>query len=78
VQTKVIDVHPLQSYLARHDITQAEFGKRIGLKQSTISDVLNGRNRFSPEAARRVEIITQGEVTLDQLLFGPKRYPKAA
>ena len=61
--------HPLARYLEAEKLTQEEFAARAGIERTTIGRVLAGRRkRFSPEAAQRVVVATNGRVTLEEAL----------
>lgn len=61
--------HPLKIYLEKKKLTQQEFAKRIGVKQSMISDVINGVTRFSADTALRVTKKTRGALKLEDLIY---------
>jgi hypothetical protein len=45
----------LQNYLKSKDITQAEFGKSLGIRQEMVNQWLTGRRPISPEKAVLIE-----------------------
>ena len=59
----------LNDWLKKEGITQAELARRMGVVDMTVSGVMTGRRRFSPENARKVVEVTNGEVTLEEILF---------
>ena len=64
----------LQAYLAKHGLTQEEFGKSIKASQGLVWQWLNGRIRVKAERAREIERVTGGEVTAHELrpdIFDP-------
>lgn len=52
----------LQEYLATHNLTQAEFARRVGITDQTVCDFLAGRKAFSDETALKIERATDGEI----------------
>lgn len=65
-----MQMHPLARYLKKRGISQGELARKAGVGRPTITKVLSGRRRrFSPDAARRIALATENEVTLEQLLF---------
>lgn len=57
----------IRSYMTRHQLTQEEFAKRIGVGQSMVSQWVTHRRPISPEAAIRIEEKTKGEVSRSDL-----------
>lgn len=60
--------HPLAKYLEEKKLTQEEFARLVGVTRPTITKVLSGARRFSPEAAQRVVRATKGKVSLQEAL----------
>ncbi len=60
----------LEKWLRDTGTTQVEFGKRIGVSQSTVSDWLSGNIAPSVESLRQIRAATG--LTFDQLLNGKK------
>ncbi|WP_158295641.1 helix-turn-helix domain-containing protein [Crenalkalicoccus roseus] len=53
----------LQEYLQRHRLTQAEFGRIVGVRHATVSRWLAGKITPSFARLRRIEAVTGGAVT---------------
>ncbi len=66
----------LHEYLERHEITQSEFARRLGVTQGLIWQWLNGYRRITAERVIPIEEATGGEVTRHELR--PDIYPRAA
>ena len=56
----------LADYLRQTGTTQAEFGERVGLNQSQVSKILNGRIR--PSLALALQIADSARVPVESLL----------
>lgn len=52
----------LADYLKRHNLKQAEFADRIGIRQSTISKLCTGATGISLQTAALIERETGGEI----------------
>ncbi|MBX4336448.1 helix-turn-helix domain-containing protein [Bartonella raoultii] len=52
----------LKSYLTRNKLSQAEFGKQVGVAQSTINRYLRGLRFPEPEIVLKIEKTTNGIV----------------
>lgn len=72
--------NPLIRFIHSKGWTQLQFARAIGRSQNHVSNVLNGKARFSAESARRVCELSDGALTLDLLLFGrrPKRWTRSS
>lgn len=64
-------VEALKRYLEDHKVTQVEFAERMGVKQSTVSDWLNGHITPSTKNLRAISAATN--LTIDELLANPVR-----
>jgi plasmid maintenance system antidote protein VapI len=53
---------PLAEWLDRQDITQFEFGRRLGRTQAWVSRISSGERRITLEAAVQIERATGGAV----------------
>lgn len=58
----------LSEYLKKHFLTQKEFGRKVGVSQSHITNILSGRKSPSIRLTKRIEEETNGNVGLDDLL----------
>ncbi|WP_212113007.1 helix-turn-helix domain-containing protein [Bartonella queenslandensis] len=52
----------LKSYLIRNKLSQAEFGRQVGVAQSTINRYLRGLRFPEPEIVLKIEKTTNGIV----------------
>lgn len=59
----------LSEYLKSKNMTGQQFADVVGCGQPMISLMTNGERRPSPELALRIEQVTNGAVTLRELLF---------
>ncbi|RYF60739.1 MAG: hypothetical protein EOO27_04775 [Comamonadaceae bacterium] len=59
----------LRTYLSRHSITQAEFGRLLvpPVSQGKVNHWLNGTRRVSLTEGLQIVDLTQGEVSLQSL-----------
>lgn len=60
----------LRDYLELTDTTQAEFAKRIGVEQPTVSDWVNGEHKPRADMLVRISQITG--ISIDKLLADAK------
>lgn len=67
---------PLVKYMARHGLSQAEFGRRIGASQAAVSLWLTGKGRMSVKRAAKIEKRLKGEISRRDLF--PKFFEDAA
>jgi len=58
----------LSEYLKNHSLTHKKFGKRVGVSQSHITNILSGKKNPSIRLTKRIEVDTNGNVGLDDLL----------
>ncbi|MCB1352085.1 MAG: helix-turn-helix transcriptional regulator [Rhodobacteraceae bacterium] len=58
----------LTEYLRQNGITQAAFAQRIGMSQTGLSKICNGRCSISLERAVQIHHATGGAVTYEALL----------
>jgi transcriptional regulator with XRE-family HTH domain len=56
----------LRQYLEDGEITQAEFARRLGVKQPTVWEWLNGKSK--PSAERLQHIARETGLSIDELL----------
>ncbi len=64
----------LREYMFRKDISHSAFAKLIGISNSHFSLILNGKQRMHPNTALKIEQLTNGLVTRDEVLF-PEKHP---
>lgn len=64
------NVKPIRKYLKRYGLSQSEFARRIGKKQSTVSQWLRTEEPMpvSAATAKRIEEVTAGEVKRTDIL----------
>jgi transcriptional regulator with XRE-family HTH domain len=55
------------------NITQAEAARRLDVSESTVSLILSGDRRPSPELAQKIIRVSEGKVSLEEALF-PEQY----
>jgi hypothetical protein len=68
----------LNDYMAKHRLTNAAFGRMVGMDQSSIWRIATGERLPSLEAAFVINYVTKGQVPLDSfLLMSPREYHKA-
>lgn len=59
----------LKDFLYINSINQTEFAKQVRIGRSNFNNCLNGHRRFKPEHALKIEKLTKGEVSRDEVLF---------
>lgn len=52
----------IPQYLEKHSLSQAEFGKRVGVSQGMVWQWLKGKRPISPTSAIQIERATSGEI----------------
>jgi len=52
----------IPTYLEKHSLSQAEFGKRVGVTQGMVWQWLQGKRPVSPTSAIQIERATDGEI----------------
>lgn len=62
----------LREYLFRQRISVTDFAKLIGCSRAYISKIVNDQIRPGKRLAKDIELITNGEVTAEELLKGKK------
>jgi len=67
---------PISEYLKRHELSQKDFAKLMGVSQSAVSQWLSGEKGISLTTASRIEKRTRGEIKV-RILF-PKLFANAA
>lgn len=55
------------AYMAKHDLSQEQFAKLIGVSQGAVWQWLNGRSQITGERAVEIEEKTAGEVRRQDL-----------
>lgn len=60
----------LEEYLKKHSLTHKEFAETIGVSQSYITRIVNGKKNPSVALMRHIIELTNGEVTVGDL-FNP-------
>ncbi len=63
----------LTDWLAREQISKAEFARRIRRTEGMITQLLNGETWVSRETARRIKNVTNGAVTANDFVDGELR-----
>lgn len=57
----------IKEYLRTHKITPVEFANEIGVVRQTVAHWLSGRNYPNRYWAKRIERVTKGVVTLQDI-----------
>ncbi len=60
----------LRTYLFRHRIKIAEFGRRINFSAIHLHKIISGERKPSKKLAKIIEQATNGEVTIQELMKG--------
>ncbi len=63
----------IDEYIARKNLTQADFAQMVGVKQPTVHRWIYGKKFPEPRHARKIVEVTQGQVTFEDLY---KHQPK--
>lgn len=59
----------LDEYLFRKRISQTDFAKDLVISRNHLGEILRGRRTPSVKLAKKIEELTQGEVTREQAMF---------
>jgi transcriptional regulator with XRE-family HTH domain len=59
----------LDEYLFRKRVSQTEFAKELGISRNHLGEILRGRRSPSVKLAKKIEELSQGEVTKEEALF---------
>ena len=59
----------LREYLFKHRKTQTEMAKQLGVSTNHLSQIVRNERRPSIELAIKIEKLTEGEVTKEELIF---------
>ena len=65
----------LRDYLHKKRISQIDFAKIIGISETQLSRWLGGSRIPSRKNALKIEEVTEGKVSANELLF-PEKYPE--
>lgn len=65
----------LREYLFKKRLTQEQFAESVGLTRSHLSRIVSGALIPSRKTALKIEEVTKGKVTANELLF-PEKYPE--
>lgn len=60
----------IDQYLQQSGISKGRFAELIGVSAARVSQLLRGDSHPSPELAARIEQITNGAITVAELLAG--------
>lgn len=61
----------ISAYLKKHQLTQEEFAKQLGVTQGFISHCITGTSKIPPYRAIQIERFTNGEIAIDDLITVP-------
>lgn len=67
---------PIAEYMQRHELSQKDFAKLMGVSQSAVSQWLSNEKGISLPTAERMEKRTRGEIKVRALF--PKLFASAA
>lgn len=57
----------IKAYLGKHQLSQEQFAKQIGVSQGLVWQWIEGRTRITAERAVEIEDKTDGEITRQAL-----------
>lgn len=57
----------ISEYLERHNLSQLDFARRLGVSQGLVWQWMEGRTKVTAERALQIEKHTDGEVTRHEL-----------
>lgn len=60
----------LKTYIKMAKVIQNDLAQQVGCRQPTISQIVTGTRRPSPDLAMRIQQATGGQVTVMELLYG--------
>ena len=63
-------------YLQKHDLSQDEFAKKVGVSQGLVWQWINGKTKVRAERVAGIEEATNGEITRHDLrsdIFGERQ-----
>ncbi len=66
-------MHVLEAYRLKHNLSQEDLAKLIGVTRAYIAHIENGIRRPSPDIALAIERATGGEIKKEWLVF-PEAY----
>jgi len=59
----------LDEYLWRNKISRTDFAKLLGVSRSHLQQILSGNRNASIKLAKKIEEVTQGKVSKEEMLF---------
>jgi transcriptional regulator with XRE-family HTH domain len=59
----------LDEYLFRKKISQTNFANELGISRNHLGEILRGRRSPSVKLAKKIEELTEGEVTKEEAMF---------
>lgn len=72
-----MQVHPLERFRLKHQLTQAAAARQLGISPQKFCDLVAGRaRRLGPELAYAVEARSGGEVTASEIFFFTPKRPR--
>lgn len=60
-------VREVRAYIEKHQLTQEDFGRMVGVSQGMVWQWIEGKRAVSPRRARRIFEATNGEISLHTL-----------
>ena len=58
----------IKTYLKKHKIKQRDFAKQIDVTEGFLSNIIKGRRSMPALRAILIERVTNGEITIDELI----------
>ena len=66
----------LDEWLFNEGMTQQDFAKQVGISREYLNRIIGGAVRGSPDVAKKIQELTSGKVTLEEILFGDRTQRK--
>jgi len=66
----------LKRYLFEHSLPVKKFAEDLGVSVSLVYHILKGKRVPSPQLAQKIEKLTKGAVSKEELLFSGQELPK--
>lgn len=66
----------IAEYLQKHDLSQEQFAKKVGVSQGLVWQWINGKTKVRAERVAGIEEATNGEITRHDLrsdIFGDRQ-----
>ena len=66
----------IDEWLFKEGMSQTEFAVKVGITREYLGRIILGHVRGSPDVAKKIQEMTNGEVTLEEILFGDRTQRK--